>query len=624
MLGFISRDGAHRTIELRWLKNLTGLEKVPDMTHSAFKATTLSPIDQKVEKLGVVIGGKSGDGMEKTVSAVARRINGFLNSRLSQGDLAQICLLEPEETFQNLTGLGALNERLLPANDFNKIYRKLVQLADELSATHPRTPILKQLAAINNSYSQSGMFPSLASTLAWFTIRLFQLAVKSGYQDLFFLSREGQFLKSCFDSLQDLLGTTAVRTHYLKVSRRATYVAALSGPDDPRTYQLLNQYSATSVGEFLASLGFSADQRNLIGSELGIALDVRIPHLGSSAEIERIKSSSLFKATLNEIIAEQKALLRNYLRTFERKSTTPPIVLVDVGWKGSIQDFLFCALDQQEPITGLYLGITERGGFYHPSNKKVPILFSMPERTEFRQAYNENRPIFEIILGADHGSIEKYTRNPAGAAEPIEDWQEGEKKLFKGVIEPFQRSLSNAINQHFRIILGSPASDSEIDRTVAKLHARGSFTPSREEIDFFQNLTHFENFGVFEFANYIKPIRKFSSEWYANISALRNNFFLTISRDIWPALTLRNMNLGFLRPLYGWGRYLATFYPYHRILKGYLQSLRKGPGHPSVVARAEQERSVLLSGLEKQSRMLAERKEYIEKLISRAKTREKA
>ncbi len=605
------------------MKNLVELEKVPAMTDPALEFITAPTVDQKVDKLGIFTGGKSSDSMKKALPAVARRIEGLTNSKLSYSDIAKICQPEPERTFESLKGLGALNDRQLSANEFNRIYKTLLRLAEEVSASDLRQQGLKQLSTINSKHSQTGMFPSLASTLAWFTIRLFQHAIKSGYQDLFFLSREGQFLKRCFDSLQDLLGTTVVKTHYLKVSRRATYVAALTGPDDPRTYQILNQYSATSIGEFLASLGFSTDERTILGRELEIALDVRISNLGNSGEIQKIKGSPLFETILNAIISEQKALLQSYLRAFERKSSTPPIVLVDVGWKGSIQDFIFRALDQEEPITGIYLGITEQSSFYHPSNKKVPLLFSMLERAQFRQAYNENRPLFEIILGADHGSIKRYTRNSSGATEPIEDWQEGEKMLFERVISPFQDSLLNAINEHFRFILGSPASDAEIGCTVAKLHARSSFIPSRAEIDFFQNLTHFENFGVFEFANFIKPIKKFSSEWYDNIRALRKNFFLTINRDIWPALTLRNMNLGFLRPLYGWGRYIATFYPYHHILKGYLRSFKNSPACSTDLARAEKDRAVLVSGLEKQARMIAEREAYIEKLNTRAKSRQK-
>ncbi len=82
--------------------------------------------------------------------------------------------------------------------------------------------------------------------------------------------------------------------------------------------------------------------------------------------------------------------------------------IVDVGWKGSIQDNLFYILDQEVAVAGYYVGsliATER----RKNNRKQGLLFDdTPRLSPYFHVYNNNRSLYEMMLGASHGSADGY------------------------------------------------------------------------------------------------------------------------------------------------------------------------------------------------------------------------
>lgn len=87
--------------------------------------------------------------------------------------------------------------------------------------------------------------------------RLYKSLIREEIKDIYFLSREGEFLKKLFDCYLYKRRNSEIRSHYLYVSRKATYPATLK-PLNEEHFELLRKFSELSLYDFFDNLGMSA------------------------------------------------------------------------------------------------------------------------------------------------------------------------------------------------------------------------------------------------------------------------------------------------------------------------------------------------------------------------------
>lgn len=403
-------------------------------------------------------------------------------------------------------------------------------------------------------------FEELALTLWSFVGKVHRLLTRRHARDVYFLSREGWFLRKLFDIYQGFgdLGGDTVRSHYLQVSRRSTMLPSLGSIDDEQFPALFPQYRRISPADFLLSLNFDAHEI----ADLCVAVDVDantpVDDLPKSDTFQRLREDESFQALYETKRVEQRCNFRAYLRGLGIDKNDGELHLVDVGWKGTIQDNIFRALDGRKNIHGYYVGlITTKHP--RPENSKTGVLFSrLPTMTKYYRVFNENRALFEIVLGADHPSVDAY-RIIQGSAEAVYGQDQGETEWFHRVIEPIQMRIETRFRTICDVMSQSHFLPDDFDDLVAKNHARLVFFPTRQELGFFKSLHHKENFGVF-------GVTRFASEAEMTYSKRIRNLWKVVSnpRDVlqsawWKPLALLDMGLGFLAPVYGGFRYVQAF-----------------------------------------------------------------
>jgi hypothetical protein len=347
------------------------------------------------------------------------------------------------------------------------------------------------------------IFPELATTLFYFIEKLHDALVEQGVEQVYFLSREGQPLKRMFDMYRDRVGGHST-SYYLEVSRRSTLLPSLAPLAKEDFETLFRQYRRISLFEFLSSLGLEAQTRSIaqaIGLQDG-AETTREEDFPTSPVFTALKALPLFQDLYeSERVARRRAFIA-YLA--ELSGGTPParLVIVDVGWKGTIQDNLFALLCREgdthvHAVAGYYIGLVAAGAA-SPRNDKYGLLFSSVRATspKFR-VFNENRALFEVVLAADHGSIVSYETTTDGRAQAIRgEFEEGE--MLAREVFPVQRQLF----EHFeRLLLATPISGNGRAlpfAEVVRAHARMVFNPTPRERTWFSLVFHVENYGVFE------------------------------------------------------------------------------------------------------------------------------
>ncbi|MBY4898125.1 hypothetical protein [Cupriavidus sp. AU9028] len=357
-----------------------------------------------------------------------------------------------------------------------------------------------------------GPFAELALTLFTFTERLYWHLLGKGVRDVFFLAREGQLLMAMFDRYQRTRVPTpevAIRAHYLEVSRRSTFLPSLGPLDEEDFDTLFRQYRRISVEEFLLNLGLEgllpALQAELAQGSEAIDLRQREDDLPTSDIYRRLLASQTFRDAYERARSEGRRALLAYLDGFPLQQPAQTLALVDVGWKGTIQDNLYRLLrhahaELDRPlldIDGYYLGLVAHGNA-GPHNRKHGLLFSVQDGATPRyRIFNENRALFEVMLGADHGSARGYRLRPDGGGEPVRG-EFSEQSLFESQVRPAQQRMMATFGRIDALLAHRYYGADWLADFAARLHARMVFAPAPSEIDWFTGVYHVENFGVFE------------------------------------------------------------------------------------------------------------------------------
>lgn len=373
--------------------------------------------------------------------------------------------------------------------------------------------LVKEAAAESACQSREGrfnLFPEMTSSLFHFIERLYRVLIESKAEQVFFLSREGQPLLRMFEMYREKAGGRMV-SRYLEVSRRSSLLPSLLPLADESFDTLFRQYRRMSLLEFLSSLGLEAwagEFARALGLPAG-AEALREGDFPTSATFKVLKALPRFVELYeSERLARRRAFVA-YLSELSGGMPPARLVVVDVGWKGTIQDNLFALLcrDGDTPVrtvTGYYVGLVAAGAA-SPRNDKYGLLFSsvgVPS-PKFR-VFNENRALFEVLLAADHGSIVNYEFTADGRARAVRgEFEEGE--MLASEVFPVQRHLF----EHFERLLNEipvlgkgrmlPFTE------VVRAHARMVFNPTPRERAWFLSVFHVENYGVFERSHFASP-----------------------------------------------------------------------------------------------------------------------
>jgi hypothetical protein len=422
-------------------------------------------------------------------------------------------------------------------------------------------------------------FPEMASTLWLFTTKLFRRLLDARARTVFFCSKEGEFLKKLFITFQEIVyGRQIIEAEYLLVSRKATFICSLKTLAEEDFHRLFDQYRDLSIEEFLLSLNFSISDVETICSGLNFDRKVRHFDLKSRPEFESLVGHAVFRDYYERHRREQKNHFRRYLDAFDLDVKRDGLFLVDVGWKGSIQNNIFHALDGLIEVSGYYIGLLSPTDLY-PKNRKEGLVFSdFPGHTPYVHVYNNNRSLFEMLLGATHGSADGYfSPEEFGRVQKIRNSSlyttvhvkgestgvtvldlPAERELYQQHIQPLQAAISEQFVNFSKLYVGSGDVSPEPE-WFARQHARMVFHPSVDEIDFYANLYHLENFGLFEFTRFAAETSPHLLQRIKNLAELLKNKEAILETGVWPPIIFRKQGLLFLQRIDGLKRHRRCF-----------------------------------------------------------------
>ncbi len=312
---------------------------------------------------------------------------------------------------------------------------------------------------------------------------LYAKARADGVENLIFLAREGFFLKKLFDEYQKIAIPPAlgIGTQYIKVSRHSLITLAENTFENPL------ETSDISPAEFLQSVGIAVAAAKKLPELSAVDFDAKIADFGESPEYAAMKNSPALRRMYEAASAENLAAFLEYLGGFGTRNAA----VVDVGWNGTMQ--MLANRISHLDMRGYYLGIVPEDKFKKSpewlAQKRESLLFSAyPAPSPFFHFFNINKQLYEMLLGAPHGSARSYAKAPDGGILIGEFWNENEKSLYKNTISKWQQNALENFRRLYRDFANSPADEAVDAEVLGMFVARKSIFASARETAFLQTL----------------------------------------------------------------------------------------------------------------------------------------
>ncbi len=323
-----------------------------------------------------------------------------------------------------------------------------------------------------------------------FVLHILEQAVLRNLDKVFFVTREGLFFKRIYDLLVEVdvfdLGAYP-KSIVLETSRKASFAASLAGFDRDALMRLWSQYSDQSIAVLCQTINLSPDA--LADAAKQARVDLYAPRSApwNDAELLDFLSRDDVQAiVLPHLKAEREGLLA-YLKKigFEPGADTDRL-LVDIGWRGTIQDNLAQVVKGR--IHGCYYGLE---GF----------LNAQPDNVS-KDGYIKDVPAGLGLKLADVAALEFLFNTPGGSVRgyrggvPVREVLDGEEAIATGPVAGFQdqiadfaRGLADTIRQQGLVSADLRAVSREL---VASYFAN----PPAEVACAYLTLEHNESFGV--------------------------------------------------------------------------------------------------------------------------------
>ena len=356
------------------------------------------------------------------------------NARKSSGRLFEKFLsitgLEPHQV--TMIGDNYISDFVNPSNiGLNAYFREYTPVEDSLIDDKGLEKLYKDVLF---SDAENAPFNGFLADILYFVSKLHVQLTKDRVTKVLFCSREGQLLKELFDLYQStFLHKNKIQTYYFYVSRRSTLIPSLTNPDVEDFDIIFRQYKKISLENFLLNLNFSDEEIKQIAGDLRVEIKETLEK--NSKLLELLKSNPVF---LKRYMFEKSksSNFRDYVNSLTSDDT---IYLVDIGWKGTIQDNIQRALSDKI-IIGYYFGLKYQDNDNISKKNKFGIMFNdFPEKTEFFDIISRNYEFYEDIFVADHGPTIAY-KSTNGKVIPILDNDRKHVKVYE-MVHSYQENM---------------------------------------------------------------------------------------------------------------------------------------------------------------------------------------
>ena len=377
-------------------------------------------------------------------------VSSDLNRRKSTGNLYRYVLeyfkIQPSELI--MQGDNYKSDSLIPKQLGIQVkYRKYENPYNVID----KTIFKREVKQILFSNSIDNALSGYAGEMIYFISKLYKELHCNKVKKVLFCSREGQLIKKLFDMYQiETWGKATIESIYFYVSRKATILPSLDEFSNEEFKMIFRQFKKLKVKDFLESIGFSNDEIVFVCQSIKESTESEISINKDNTIYIKLLRNDNFLDLYNKKRMNQKGLFYRYLNELGYSLENERIAIVDIGWKGTIQDCIQRSLPENCTVEGYYLGLrTLEFGCINSELKHGLLFTDYPEKCRNYSVLEHNYMFYERIFAANHGPVVGY-RLENNKIVPVINNTAEELKLYN-YIKPFQDNLLIAFEKLVRL-----------------------------------------------------------------------------------------------------------------------------------------------------------------------------
>lgn len=254
----------------------------------------------------------------------------------------------------------------------------------------------------------SATFASNAAFLIFDYCRRLYANARFG-ENIAFFSREGQFLKRCFDEYLLSHRDKALTTSYFLISRIAMLLPTIdfktiNAREFAKQFRSRCEWENLSLLLVLQIIGFAQEEIDRLSQECQCDFSVPSEDVFSQPEYQILWNSALFM----KIFREKQEIAIERLTANLRSACRERFVLAELGFRGRMQNELTAFLPKDVETMGFYFGLHSCIGEL-PHSRKKGLLFEYGQGDYVKLGWDAL--VLEPLLRADHGQVVCYCRD---------------------------------------------------------------------------------------------------------------------------------------------------------------------------------------------------------------------
>lgn len=272
----------------------------------------------------------------------------------------------------------------------------------------------------------------------YFVLKILTQELSNNTKTIYYFTREGEFFSKVHQIINhnNFYNTKSCNEKILEVSRMATFCPSLKEFSIKELMNIWKQYNKQSVKTLYLSLNIDINKYLDFFEKYSIDINEFINEPWKDKKIKKLFSDNEFIFKMRNEIKDRKDGLLKYFKNKSIDNDNREIVVVDIGWRGTIQDNI-AKIFNNKHIRGYYLSILKYFNVQPKNVEKISII----EETEFINKYIGGLiTFFEMLFIPETGSVVDYTDGKANRKI-----LENEYKMIKEYITEIQRGMLDGV-----------------------------------------------------------------------------------------------------------------------------------------------------------------------------------
>lgn len=330
-----------------------------------------------------------------------------------------------------------------------------------------------------------------------FSYAVLEDLVRKKYDRVHYFTREGVFFQQLHDAIakDSPFPGPIPESDVLWVSRVSTFCASLNEPTTAEMMRLWNLYSTQSMGALLTTLGLERRDFDATFTRCGIDPTRDIASPWADPSVQRLFADAEFQRRLRDTIASRRKPLLAYLADNGLSRKTRRAAIVDIGWRGTIQDNIAELLPETK-LEGYYFALYRVLNAQRPTVTKHGI-FSDENLGQASHVAFEWPSVVEMLCNSATGSAVGYAiSEETGRAHPLTESHPDEDRVWHDYTRHFQAGVLALTARLCPLLRLHHVEASELVDAGRRKLASLVADPPRVLTEAYFNLKHNEGFGL--------------------------------------------------------------------------------------------------------------------------------